>query len=200
MAKNESERNAVATAPARDEMRRRARLLVPAIRARAPEAEALRQLPDATIRDLHETGLWRINQPARVGGPQLDYQLLVETSSEFARACGSTGWVFMNLGVHHWMLGLRSSRGGSSVDRAHPTTPSPSATPLLPREEGKHLRPSPCSGGGNQGSRSPAAKSSRRSTSVKLLAMPRLIRTAPELLPSMHRRKSSSVSRLSWPG
>jgi len=115
MAENDSKRKTVAAAPARDEMLQRAQTLVPAIRERAPEAESLRRLPDATIRELHETGLWRVNQPARVGGPQLDYQLLVEISSEFARACGSTGWVFVNLGVHHWMLAMWPREGQDRV-------------------------------------------------------------------------------------
>lgn len=115
MAKTDSRRIPVGVAPTRDEMLRRARALVPAIRERAPEAEALRRLPDATVRDLHEAGLWRINQPARVGGPQLDYQLLVEISSELARACGSTGWVFVNLAVHHWMLAMWPREGQDRV-------------------------------------------------------------------------------------
>jgi len=115
MAKTDSNRMPVAAAPSREAMLRRARSLIPAIRERAPEAETLRRLPDATIRDLHETGLWRINQPARVGGPQLDYQLLVEISSEFARACGSTGWVFVNLAVHHWMLAMWPPAGQDRV-------------------------------------------------------------------------------------
>jgi 3-hydroxy-9,10-secoandrosta-1,3,5(10)-triene-9,17-dione monooxygenase len=115
MAKTNSNRMPVTAAPTRAEMLRRAQSLVPAIRERASEAETLRRLPEATVRDLHETGLWRINQPARVGGPQLDYQLLVEISSEFARACGSTGWVFVNLAVHHWMLAMWPPEGQDRV-------------------------------------------------------------------------------------
>jgi len=115
MARADARRNSAAATCAREEMLQRARALVPAVRARAAEAEALRRLPDATIDDLHRTGLWRINQPARVGGPQLDYQLLVEISSEFARGCGSTGWVFVNLAVHHWMLGMWPCEGQDRV-------------------------------------------------------------------------------------
>ncbi len=115
MARNDPKRALPVAAPTREEMLERARSLVPAIRKRAPEAESLRRLPDATVRDLHDTGLWRINQPARVGGPQLDYQLLVEISSEFARACGSTGWVFVNLAVHHWMLAMWPPEGQDRV-------------------------------------------------------------------------------------
>lgn len=115
MAQADAKHDAVAAAPTRDEMLRRAQSLVPAIRTRAPEAETLRRLPDATVDDLHRTGLWRINQPFRVGGPQFDYQLLVEISSEFARGCGSTGWVFVNLAVHHWMLGMWPPEGQDRV-------------------------------------------------------------------------------------
>ena len=53
-----------------DEMVARARALAPAIAARAAECERLRRLPDETERELHAAGLFRIAQPARVGGPE----------------------------------------------------------------------------------------------------------------------------------
>jgi 3-hydroxy-9,10-secoandrosta-1,3,5(10)-triene-9,17-dione monooxygenase len=93
-------------AATRDEMLRRARDLVPALKERAAEAEDLRRLPDDTVRDLHETGLWRVLQPARVGGGELDYGMLVDVPVELGQGCGSTAWVFVNLASHHWMLAM----------------------------------------------------------------------------------------------
>jgi 3-hydroxy-9,10-secoandrosta-1,3,5(10)-triene-9,17-dione monooxygenase len=87
------------------EMLDRARALVPAIAARAGECERLRRLPDETERDLHRTGLFRMVQPARVGGADLDVGILVDTCAEIARACPSTAWNLGNLSSHHWMLG-----------------------------------------------------------------------------------------------
>jgi 3-hydroxy-9,10-secoandrosta-1,3,5(10)-triene-9,17-dione monooxygenase len=84
----------------------RTRALVPALRERAEQAEALRRLPDATVADLHRAGLFRILQPARVGGGEHDYGLLIEVAAELARGCGSTAWVCANLASHHWMLAM----------------------------------------------------------------------------------------------
>lgn len=89
----------------REEMVERARSLAPRISARAEECEQLRRLPDATERDLHESGLFRMVQPARVGGADLDVGVLVETCAEVARVCPSTAWNLGNLSSHHWMLG-----------------------------------------------------------------------------------------------
>jgi 3-hydroxy-9,10-secoandrosta-1,3,5(10)-triene-9,17-dione monooxygenase len=72
------------------EMLDRARALAPAIAARAGECEKLRRLPDDTERDLHRTGLFRMVQPARVGGADLDVGILVDTCAEIARVCPST--------------------------------------------------------------------------------------------------------------
>jgi 3-hydroxy-9,10-secoandrosta-1,3,5(10)-triene-9,17-dione monooxygenase len=87
------------------EMLDRARSLGPVLAARAETCEKLRRLPDETERDLHRTGLFRMVQPARVGGADLDIGILVDTCAEIARVCPSTAWNLGNLGSHHWMLG-----------------------------------------------------------------------------------------------
>lgn len=87
------------------EMLDRARTLAPTIAARAEACETLRRLPDDTERDLHRTGLFRMVQPARVGGADLDIGILVDTCAEVARVCPSTAWNLGNLSSHHWMLG-----------------------------------------------------------------------------------------------
>ena len=83
----------------------RARALVPQIAARAEECERLRRMPDATERSLHDSGLFRMVQPARIGGADLDVGILVDTCAEVARVCPSTAWNLGNLASHHWMLG-----------------------------------------------------------------------------------------------
>lgn len=87
------------------EMVDRARALAPIIAERAETCEKLRRLPDETERDLHRTGLFRIVQPARVGGADLDIGILVDVCAEVARVCPSTAWNLGNLASHHWMLG-----------------------------------------------------------------------------------------------
>lgn len=84
----------------------RARELVPQLRERAERTEQQRDIPSETVQALHETGLYRIMQPAGFGGPELDYVALVEIPAELARGCGSTAWTFANLSCHHWILGM----------------------------------------------------------------------------------------------
>lgn len=108
--------------PPREEMLARARSMIPALRERAPAAETARCLADDTIRELHENDLWRIIQPARIGGGEYDYFLLPEIASELARGCGSTAWVFNNLAVHHWMLAMWPPQAQDIVWDRNPDT------------------------------------------------------------------------------
>jgi 3-hydroxy-9,10-secoandrosta-1,3,5(10)-triene-9,17-dione monooxygenase len=105
----------------REQALAKARAIAPALAAREPEAQALRHLPEATIRELHESGLFRILQPQRVGGAELDFGTLVEVCAELARGSASTGWVYGYLASHHWMLGMwpreaQAEVWGSSAD------------------------------------------------------------------------------------
>ncbi len=87
------------------EMLERAQALAPMLASRAADCEALRRLPDETERDLHRTGLFRMLNPARVGGADLDVGIIVDTCAAIARVCPSTAWNLGNLASHHWMLG-----------------------------------------------------------------------------------------------
>src|ERR1035437_8203013 len=89
-----------------DEALRRATALRPALAERAVATENARRLPRSTLDELHAAGLFRLLQPARVGGAELPIAALVEVSAEMARACASSAWVLANLASHHWMLGM----------------------------------------------------------------------------------------------
>ena len=87
------------------EMVGRARALLPVLAARSADCELLGRLPEETERDLHAAGLFRVVQPMRVGGANLDIGILVDVCAEIARVCPSTSWNLGNLASHHWMLG-----------------------------------------------------------------------------------------------
>jgi len=93
----------------------RARALVPVLRARSAKAEALRQVPEETIRDLGVNGLFRILQPTRVGGAELPFRAMVEICSIIGHGCGSTAWVLGNLASHQWMLAMWDPRAQAEV-------------------------------------------------------------------------------------
>ena len=84
----------------------RAKALLPKLRDRASKTEELRRLPPETERDLHDAGLFRLVQPRRVGGSELDYVALVDCADALAQADASVAWNFANLASHHWMLGM----------------------------------------------------------------------------------------------
>jgi 3-hydroxy-9,10-secoandrosta-1,3,5(10)-triene-9,17-dione monooxygenase len=93
----------------------RARALIPRLRDRAPRTEELRRLPPETERDLHEAGLFRIVQPKRVGGSELDYVALVDCADAIGQADASVAWNFANLSSHHWMLAMFDKRAQDLV-------------------------------------------------------------------------------------
>ena len=108
--------------PSLEELRRRAEALVPVLRERAQKTEALRRIPDETIADLHQTGLFRMLQPARVGGSELPYSAMIELAAIIGRGCGSTAWVLNNLASHHWMLGYWPKEAQDEIWGTSPET------------------------------------------------------------------------------
>ena len=93
----------------------RAKLLIPQLRDRASQTEELRRLPAETERDLHDAGLFRIVQPKRVGGSELDYVALVDCADALGRGDASVAWNFANLASNHWMLGMFDKRAQDLV-------------------------------------------------------------------------------------
>jgi 3-hydroxy-9,10-secoandrosta-1,3,5(10)-triene-9,17-dione monooxygenase len=92
--------------PSREELLGRADDLLPKLRERAQQAEDIGRMPDETVRDFHDSGLFRAFQPASIGGSELELGDLIEFGDIVGRACGSSAWNLTNLSSHHWMLGL----------------------------------------------------------------------------------------------
>lgn len=121
MSRKPRKRAAESRAPDYAELRGRAEQLLPVLRERAAKCEELRRMPDETLRDFHDAGLFRFQQPRRVGGSELDFVTLVEFGALLARACASSAWILVNLGSHHLLLGMfppeaQDEVWGQSVD------------------------------------------------------------------------------------
>ncbi|MGO4434689.1 GTP cyclohydrolase II RibA [Paenarthrobacter sp. RAF9] len=82
----------------------RAGALVPHLRARASETEELRRLPETTVNDLHEAGVFRLLAPKGVGGYGMGVETYAEVVRQLARGCASTAWTAGHLMEHVWML------------------------------------------------------------------------------------------------
>ena len=83
-----------------------ARALLPATAERAEKTEIARSLLPEARRDLSDAGMFKLLQPRRWGGYELDPVALVRACAELGRGCGSTAWCVGVLAVHNWMLGL----------------------------------------------------------------------------------------------
>jgi 3-hydroxy-9,10-secoandrosta-1,3,5(10)-triene-9,17-dione monooxygenase len=84
----------------------RANGLVERLRVRAPDVDAKRRIPDESIAEINDTGLFRISAPRTFGGSQLGISPLIQTVAAIAKGCGSTGWVYAVLSGHNWAVGL----------------------------------------------------------------------------------------------
>jgi 3-hydroxy-9,10-secoandrosta-1,3,5(10)-triene-9,17-dione monooxygenase len=100
----------------------RAQALIPKLRDRAALTEELRRLPPETERDLHDTGLFRVVQPKRVGGAEFDYVALVDCADALGQGDASVAWNFANLASHHWMLGMFDKSAQDQVWDKDPDT------------------------------------------------------------------------------
>ena len=94
----------------------------PLLRSRAAKADQLRRVPDETIRDFHRTGLFRMFQPFRVGGYELDPTIYMDVCAEIAKACASSSWVLSNLAIHHHFMALWTEQAQDDVWSASPDT------------------------------------------------------------------------------
>ena len=94
----------VASADARTAVLERARALIPVLAARSGETESRRRVPDETIADFHNAGLFRVLQPARFGGLELDFEVFATITKELARGCASSAWVYAVVEELFWVL------------------------------------------------------------------------------------------------
>lgn len=84
----------------------RARDLAPGIAARAEAAESLRNVPDESMQELLDAGLFRMLQPRRVGGYEMPFDILVDVLPIIGAACTSTAWILGNFSSRNWNIGM----------------------------------------------------------------------------------------------
>lgn len=75
------------------ELVEKARSFVPRLRERAKETEEIRRIPEETIKELKESGLFYILRSKRYGGYQTNMRTYTDIVTEISRGCGSTGWI-----------------------------------------------------------------------------------------------------------
>jgi 3-hydroxy-9,10-secoandrosta-1,3,5(10)-triene-9,17-dione monooxygenase len=93
----------------------RAREMVPILARRAAHAEQNRSIPAETIADFKQAGLFRVIQPKRYGGYELDPGVFFDIQMTIAEGCMSSGWVYGVVAVHNWQLALFDARAQEDV-------------------------------------------------------------------------------------
>lgn len=104
-----------AGAPSPDDLVARARAMIPRLKERANAAEAARNIPEETIAEMQEAGFFRILQPRRWGGYEMDPGVFYDVQMALAEGCMSTGWMYGVVGGHPYELALFHDRAQAEV-------------------------------------------------------------------------------------
>lgn len=106
-----------------------ARELIPVLRERAPAAEKNRRVEEATQRAFIEAGFYRIFQPRRYGGYEMDFSVMLDIAAQLGRGCGSSCWIFTNLTGQTWINGMKGLEAQDDVWQDNPDATIASSFP-----------------------------------------------------------------------
>ena len=125
------------TQPTEADLVARAEAMIPALRERAAQGDRECRLPAETIRDFQDAGFFKILQPRRYGGYEMDPQTFYAVQMKVAEGCMSSAWVLGVVAVHNWQLALFDAQAQEDVWGDDPTTliassymPKGKATPV----------------------------------------------------------------------
>lgn len=101
--------------PTAKELVASAAAMVPGLRARADAIEEARRVPDDVIEMFREAGFFRILQPKKYGGWEMNPIVFMRVLGELGRGCCASAWAMMILGVHNWEFGVMDDRAAQDV-------------------------------------------------------------------------------------
>jgi len=88
------------------ELIERARSMAPKLSERARGAEDAGLIHIKTIREMQDSGFFKILQPQRWGGYEMDPTVFYSVQMALAEGCMATAWIYGFVGVHNWQLPL----------------------------------------------------------------------------------------------
>lgn len=100
---------------------------------RAREAEQLRRLPEATVKELEQSGFTELLKPTGYGGQQADFAAIFDPVRRMAHGCASTAWTAAFYTLHTWMLSLFDEQAQAD---GFATQPFLASAPLAPTGRG----------------------------------------------------------------
>src|SRR5713101_4370567 len=111
----EPARHIATGAPEPTEIIARARAMIPTLAQRSLEGRRQRRTPDETIADMQRVGFFRVLQPKRWGGYEMDLHTFYEIQLALAEGDMSTAWIYGVSGVHPWFMALLDDRAAQEV-------------------------------------------------------------------------------------
>lgn len=96
----------------------RARALAPKLAERAFAADREGRVSDETVAEMASAGLFRVLQPKRWDGYELDPRVFYTIQMALAEGCMSTAWMYGVVGVHPWQLSLFPEQAQQDVWRS----------------------------------------------------------------------------------
>jgi alkylation response protein AidB-like acyl-CoA dehydrogenase len=101
--------------PSAEEIVRRIAAIAPTLDANARACVEARRVVPESMNAMVEAGLFRICQPARVGGYELNLQVQSDMITALSQICPSSGWIVMVMGAHHFCLASWPERAQEEV-------------------------------------------------------------------------------------
>ena len=101
--------------PSADELVARARALIPALKSRAQAQADNRRLLPETVAEIKAADLFRVLQPKRWGGYEMDPIVFADVQMALAEGDMSTAWVYGVVGVHAFQIALFDDRAARDV-------------------------------------------------------------------------------------
>lgn len=103
------------TTPSADALVAAARAMIPTLKARAQAQADNRRLLPETVAEMKEAGLFRVLQPKRWGGYEMDPVVFADVQMALAEGDMSTAWVYGVVGVHAFQIALFDDRAAQDV-------------------------------------------------------------------------------------
>src|SRR5262245_32861169 len=107
--------NVAENIPTSEEIIARARAMIPTLRARASQGERERNIPKETIAEMQAAGLFKVLQPKRWGGYEMNIGTYFEVQMALGEGDMSVAWVYGVVGVHPWFVALLDERAEQDI-------------------------------------------------------------------------------------
>ncbi len=101
--------------PSGAELIAHARAMIPVLAKRSQEQRKQRQVLSETVVEMQQAGFFRVLQPRRWGGYEMDLHTFYDIQFALAEGDMSSAWLYGVLGVHPWFMAILDDRAAQDV-------------------------------------------------------------------------------------